>query len=49
MNYKTDEIGDVVQGIEMIDCGDATAETKQGTLFPMAPDSCCTYTYLRIS
>lgn len=45
MNYKTDEIGDVVQGIEMIALGDAATETKQGGFVPEIRDSCCTYTY----
>lgn len=45
MNYKTDEIGDEVQGIEMIDMGSAAAETKQGGIVTLLPDSCCTYSY----
>lgn len=45
MNYKTDEIGDEVQGIEMIEFGDARKETKQGGIVIMVPDSCCTYTW----
>jgi hypothetical protein len=36
---------DDVQGIEMIDLGDATKETRQGGIVPSFPDSCCTWTY----
>lgn len=45
MNQKTEERKDEeVQGIEVIDLGDARVETKQaGT--PVIPDSCCTLTW----
>lgn len=47
MNQKTEERGvEEVQGIEVIDLGDAAEETKQGSLFPTVSDSCCTYTWL---
>lgn len=46
MKEKTQETGVEVQGIELIDLGDATTETRQGSPFPYFPDSCCTYTYL---
>lgn len=45
MNQKTEEKRDEeVQGIEVIDLGDARVETKQNGL-PVLPDSCCTLTY----
>jgi hypothetical protein len=45
MKDKIEERGVEVQGIEMIDLGDAAVETKQPGSFPVVPDSCCTYTY----
>ena len=45
MKLKTEEMEAVeVQGIEMIDLGDAMVETKQGGT-PVIPDSCCTFTW----
>ncbi|WP_157994320.1 hypothetical protein [Peristeroidobacter agariperforans] len=45
MKQKTEERKDEeVQGIEVIDLGDASAETKQNG-FPQIPDSCCTLTF----
>ncbi|WP_157995263.1 hypothetical protein [Peristeroidobacter soli] len=46
MNEKIEATKDEVQGIEMIDLGDAMKETKQPGQVPVVPDSCCTYTYL---
>ena len=45
MKEKSEERGVEVQGIELIDLGDATEETKQGGFFPTVADSCCSYTY----
>jgi hypothetical protein len=45
MNEKIEETGVEVQGIEVIDLGDARVETKQAG-FPVVSDSCCTFTYL---
>jgi hypothetical protein len=45
MNEKIEATKDEVQGIEMVDLGDAVAETKQGSILPTALDSCCSYTY----
>lgn len=45
MNQKTEERRDEeVQGIEVIDLGDARVETKQNGL-PQLPDSCCTLSW----
>lgn len=45
MNQKTEERKDEeVQGIEVIDLGDARVETKQNGV-PFITDSCCTFTY----
>lgn len=46
MNEKIEERGVEVQGIEVIDFGDAVQETKQLSPTQWFPDSCCTYTYL---
>lgn len=46
MNEKAEERGVEVQGIEVIDLGDAAEETRQQSPFPYFPDSCCAYTYL---
>ncbi len=46
MKTKTEETkGKEVQGIEMIDLGDAREETRQWTAIQTVPDSCCTYTW----
>lgn len=46
MKEKTEVTnGKEVQGIEMIDLGDAGIETKQPGSIQMVPDSCCTYTW----
>lgn len=46
MKEKTEEKGGEVQGIEMIDLGDAVEETRQwGSLWEV-PDTCCSYTYI---
>lgn len=46
MNQKTEErSGAEVQGIDVIDFGDAMVETKQPGAFPVIADTCCTYTY----
>ena len=45
MKKKAEEMRDEeVQGIEVIDLGDAVIETKQGGT-PSIPDSCCTLTW----
>ena len=45
MKEKTERRDEEVQGIEVIDLGDARMETKQfGT--PVITDSCCTFTYI---
>jgi hypothetical protein len=47
MNHKTEETRDEeVQGIEMIDLGDAVVETRQTSSVQWILDSCCAYTYL---
>lgn len=46
MNEKAEEKGVEVQGIEVIDLGDAAEETKQGSPVQWFLDSCCSYTYL---
>jgi len=47
MNQKNeDRKDDAVQGIEMIDLGDAMVETKQPGAIQWVPDTCCSYTYL---
>lgn len=46
MNEKVEERGVEVQGIEVIDLGDAAIETRQTSPFPWISDSCCAYTYL---
>jgi len=46
MNEKVEERGVEVQGIEVIDLGDATKETRQTSPVPWISDSCCAYTYL---
>jgi hypothetical protein len=46
MKEDIQETRDEVQGIDMIDLGDAMEETRQASLFPTVPDSCCMYTYL---
>lgn len=47
MKEKREERKDEeVQGIEMIDLGDAMEETRQGSTFPHYLDSCCSYTWL---
>jgi len=40
-----DRRNDDVQGIEMIDLGDAVEETRQWGPLWQAPDTCCSYTY----
>lgn len=46
MNEKAEERGVEVQGIDVIDLGDARVETKQPSPLPWILDSCCAYTYL---
>ena len=46
MNDNTEERGVEVQGIDVIDLGDAATETKQIHPFQVILDSCCSYTYL---
>ena len=46
MREKIEESGVEVQGIEVIDLGDAAVETKQPHPFQVIIDSCCAYTYL---
>jgi hypothetical protein len=46
MNEKIEESGVEVQGIEVIDLGDAGVETKQPSPLAWILDSCCAYTYL---
>jgi hypothetical protein len=46
MKPKTEDIkGMEVQGIDVIDLGDASEETRQWTAIQMVLDSCCTYTW----
>jgi hypothetical protein len=45
MNEKIEERGVEVQGIEVIDLGDAAVETKQQSPQPWIQDSCCSWTY----
>ncbi|MFC4314940.1 hypothetical protein ACFPN2_38110 [Steroidobacter flavus] len=45
MKEKIEETRDEVQGIEMIDLGDAMVETKQPNAVQLVLDSCCTYTW----
>lgn len=45
MKEKLEESGVEVQGIELIDLGDATVETKQPNAIMQIPDSCCSWTY----
>jgi hypothetical protein len=45
MKEKIEERRDEeVQGIEMIDLGNAMVETKQPHPFQQVPDSCCSWT-----
>lgn len=46
MKDKREEGGAEVQGIEVIDLGDAVEETRQFSTTPWISDSCCTYTYI---
>ena len=46
MREKIEESGVEVQGIEVIDLGDARVETRQTNPFQWFLDSCCAYTYL---
>ena len=47
MNQKNEEMrDDFVQGIELIELGDAVEETRQFSTFPGFPDSCCAYSWL---
>lgn len=47
MNQKNEEMrDDFVQGIELIELGDAVEETRQTSTTPWISDSCCWYTYL---
>jgi hypothetical protein len=46
MKEKIEETGAEVQGIEVIDLGDAAVETKQQSPTPWIQDSCCTWTWL---
>lgn len=46
MKEKIEDIKDAeVQGIEVIDLGDAAVETKQPSSIQWVPDTCCTFTY----
>jgi hypothetical protein len=45
MKEDIQETRDEVQGIDMIDLGDAMVETKQTSTLPWISDSCCAYTY----
>lgn len=45
MKEKIEESGVEVQGIELIDLGDAAVETKQPHPIMQTLDSCCTFTY----
>lgn len=42
---KSEETGVEVQGIEVIELGDAAEETRQGGPIWQFLDSCCSYTY----
>ena len=46
MKEKTEMRGGEVQGIEMIDLGDAVEETRQWGAIHQVPDTCCSYTYI---
>lgn len=45
MNEKIEERGVEVQGIDVIDLGDAMVETKQPHAIQQILDSCCTFTW----
>jgi hypothetical protein len=45
MREKIEESGVEVQGIEVIDFGDALVETKQPHAIQQILDSCCTFTW----
>lgn len=46
MKEKREEGGVEVQGIDVIDLGDAVVETRQLSTTPWIQDSCCWYTYI---